>query len=200
MSGTVSHAHHKIAAKPDPEARRKGRDTVLLFLVAAFLIGAAAGCALAGNAAPDNLETLLRQVLEAKTKPSLWRELWAVFRWPMAAMILGFLPLAGLTLPGVFFLRGACLGYAVQAVAGGVTSHGFLWAGVLFGPTCLLAVPVFFALGCIGLWPAAAQTPRRIKLLLGGAVCCVPLILCVFLDQTVVQNLLDILLASLAAA
>ena len=118
----------------------------------------------------------------------------------MAALILGCLPMAWLTLPGVFFLRGMFLGYVVQIVARGVTSHGFLWAGVLFGPTCLLAVPIFFVIGYLGLLRAAAQTPGRAQLLLGSAVCCGPLALCIFLDRTVVLNLLDILLASLVSA
>ena len=200
MSKVVHHARHNITTKSKPETQKKGRDMVLLVLVVAFLIGAAAGCVFAGRLAPDNFENLLRQVLESKTHPALWRELWAVFRWPMAALILGCLPMAGLTMPGLFFLRGMFLGYAVQVVAGGVTSHGFLWAGVLFGPTCLLAVPAFFVIGCLGLLRAAAQTSGRAKLLLGGAVCCGPLALCVLLDRTVVLNLLDILLVSLVSA
>ena len=91
-------------------------------------------------------------------------------------------------------------GYVVQIVARGVASHGFLWAGVLFGPTCLLAVPIFFVIGYLGLLRAAAQTPGRAQLLLGSAVCCGPLALCIFLDRTVVLNLLDSLLASLVSA
>lgn len=199
MNKAVHHAHHNIAAKQKPEVQKKGQDTVLFILVGAFLLGAVIGCVLAGKFVPNNLEGLLRQALEAKTQPSLWRELWAVFRWPAAALILGLLPLAGLTLPGVFFLRGLFLGYAIQVVAGSMTAHSFLWAAVLFGPTCLLAVPAFFVLGCIGLFGTAAQTPKRMKLLLGGAVCCVPLAACVVLDRTVVRTLLDILLAASAA-
>ena len=53
---------------------------------------------------------------------------------------------------------------------------------------------------CRGLLRAAAQTPGRAQLLLGSAVCCGPLALCIFLDRTVVLNLLDILLASLVSA
>lgn len=200
MSKVAHHAHHKIADKPKQETRKKGRDAALLILVAAFLTGAAVGCILAGKLAPNNVENLLRQALSSQTRPALWRELWAVFRWPMAALILGCLPMAWLTLPGVFFLRGMFLGYVVQIVARGVASHGFLWAGVLFGPTCLLAVPIFFVIGYLGLLRAAAQTPGRAQLLLGSAVCCGPLALCIFLDRTVVLNLLDILLASLVSA
>lgn len=200
MSKVVHHAHHKIADKPKQETQKKGRDAALLILVVAFLVGAAVGCVLAGKLAPSNLEDLLRQALNSQTRPALWREFWAVFRWPMAALILGCLPMAWLTLPGVFFLRGMFLGYVVQIVARGVASHGFLWAGVLFGPTCLLAVPIFFVIGYLGLLRAAAQTPGRAQLLLGRAVCCGPLALCIFLDRTVVLNLLDILLASLVSA
>ena len=200
MSKVVHHAHHKIADKPKQETQKKGRDAALLILVTAFLTGAAVGCVLAGKLAPNNVENLLRQTLDSQTRPALWRELWAVFRWPMAALILGCLPMACLTLPGVFFLRGMFLGYVVQIVTRGVASHGFLWAGVLFGPTCLLAVPIFFVIGYLGLLRAAAQTSGRTQLLLGSAVCCGPLALCIFLDRTVVLNLLDILLASLVSA
>lgn len=200
MSKVVHHAHHKIADKPKQETQKKGRDAALLILVTAFLTGAAVGCVLAGKLAPNNVENLLRQALNSQTRPALWREFWAVFRWPMAALILGCLPMAWLTLPGVFFLRGMFLGYVVQIVARGVASHGFLWAGILFGPTCLLAVPIFFVIGYLGLLRAAAQTLGRAQLLLGSAVCCGPLALCIFLDRTVVLNLLDILLASLVSA
>ena len=171
MSKIVHHAHHKIADKPKQENRKKGRDAALLILVAAFLTGAAVGCILAGKLAPSNLGNLLQQALSSQTRPALWRELWAVFRWPMAALILGCLPMAWLTLPGVFFLRGM-----------------------------FLAVPIFFVIGYLGLLRAAAQTPGRAQLLLGSAVCCGPLALCIFLDRTVVLNLLDILLASLVSA
>ena len=161
MSKVVHHAHHKIADKPKQENRKKGRDAALLILVAAFLTGAAVGCILAGKLAPSNLGNLLQQALSSQTRPALWRELWSVFRWPMAALILGCLPMAWLTLPGVFFLRGMFLGYVVQIVARGVASHGFLWAGVLFGPTCLLAVPIFFVIGYLGLLRAAASKKRQ---------------------------------------
>ena len=141
MSKVVHHAHHKIADKPKQENRKKGRDAALLILVAAFLTGAAVGCILAGKLAPSNLGNLLQQALSSQTRPALWRELWAVFRWP-----------------------------------------------------------IFFVIGYLGLLRAAAQTPGRAQLLLGSAVCCGPLALCIFLDRTVVLNLLDILLASLVSA
>ena len=82
MSKVVHHAHHKIADKPKQETQKKGRDAALLILVTAFLTGAAVGCVLAGKLAPNNVENLLRQALNSQTRPALWREFWAVFRWP----------------------------------------------------------------------------------------------------------------------
>lgn len=73
--------------------------------------------------------------------PSLWREVWIVFRWPVAVILLSQLPLAGVTIPVVFFLRGFFLSYGIVALMEGMGLSGVLCAGVVFGPTCLLAVP-----------------------------------------------------------
>lgn len=74
--------------------------------------------------------------------PSLWREVWIVFRWPVAVILLSQLPLAGVTIPVVFFLRGFFLSYGIVALMEGMGLSGVLCAGVVFGPT--------WSVGCAG--------------------------------------------------
>lgn len=132
--------------------------------------------------------------------PSLWRELWTVFRWPMAAVALSLLPMAGFTVPGLFFLRGFFLSYGIVSLMEGVGIVGVLCAGVVFGPTCLLAVPALFVLGTAGLLRRTEDIPKRSVFFRRVVVCLLILILCVFLDQKIVPKVLGFLLKALAGA
>ncbi|MBS5249915.1 MAG: hypothetical protein ACLUHN_03855 [Evtepia gabavorous] len=129
--------------------------------------------------------------------PSLWREVWIVFRWPVAVILLSQLPLAGVTIPVVFFLRGFFLSYGIVALMEGMGLSGVLCAGVVFGPTCLLAVPVLFVLGTTGLLRKAESQPKGIPFFRRMVASLLVLALCVFLDQAVVPKLLGILLKAL---
>lgn len=128
---------------------------------------------------------------------SLWREVWIVFRWPVAVILLSQLPLAGVTIPVVFFLRGFFLSYGIVALMEGMGLSGVLCAGVVFGPTCLLAVPVLFVLGTTGLLRKAESQPKGIPFFRRIVASLLVLALCVFLDQAVVPKLLGILLKAL---
>ena len=117
------------------EVQRKRRDTVLLLLSAAFLIGGAAGGLLASRLSPAlYLTSFWDTAAQGVIQPSLWRELWVVFRWPMAAAALALLPLAGVTLPVLFFLRGLFLAYGAAALLGGFTGSEILCAALVVGP------------------------------------------------------------------
>ena len=92
------------------EANNQQRDTVLLLLSAAFLFGAIMGCLLEGKLpASPYMASFWGQATQGTILPPLWRELWLVFRWPIAVVVLAMLPLAGVTLPILFFLRGLFL-------------------------------------------------------------------------------------------
>lgn len=173
---------------------QKNRDTVLMILSVCFLIGGILGCLLEGKlSAGTYISQFLAQSTQSAVAPSVWRELWTVFRWPAAVMVLGFLPLAGLTVPVLFFFRGFFLSYGIVALMEGLSATGLLWAGIVFGPTCLLAVPAFFVLGTAELLGTGPKRPIRF------AVLCLPaLVLCVCLDRAVVPRLLHFLLKAMA--
>lgn len=181
------------------EVQRKRRDTVLLLLSAAFLIGGAAGGLLASRLSPAlYLTSFWDTAAQGVIQPSLWRELWVVFRWPMAAAALALLPLAGVTLPVLFFLRGLFLAYGAAALLGGFTGSEILCAALVLGPGGLLTVPALFLFGTAGLlrrsqgsWGSGI---RPLLLALPA------LVLCVVLDQMVVPKLLTVLLKGFSAA
>ncbi|WP_418771876.1 hypothetical protein [Neglectibacter timonensis] len=127
----------------------------------------------------------------------MWRELWLVFRWPIAVVVLAMLPLAGVTLPILFFLRGLFLSYGLVALIGSTSGAEILCTMVILGPTCLLTIPILFVLGTAGLLRSTESSPSsRIR----RALCCVSgLVLCVFLDQAVVPQLLTVLLKGFTA-
>ena len=112
-------------------------------------------------------------------------------------ILLSQLPLAGVTIPVVFFLRGFFLSYGIVALMEGMGLSGVLCAGVVFGPTCLLAVPVLFVLGTTGLLRKAESQPKGIPFFRRMVASLLVLALCVFLDQAVVPKLLGILLKAL---
>lgn len=120
------------------EAADKNRDTVLLILSVGFLMGGILGCLLEGKLSGGNLlSPFFQQAAQGAIVPSLWRELWTVFRWPMAAVALSLLPMAGFTVPGLFFLRGFFLSYGIVALREGVGIVGVLCAvSCLAQPVC----------------------------------------------------------------
>lgn len=179
-----------------PKKEQKNRDTVLMILSISFLLGGILGCLLEGSlSAEPYIRQFLEQSAQSAVAPSLWRELWTVFRWPVAVMVLGLLPLTGLTVPVLFFLRGFFLSYGIVALMEGLGGTGLLWASIVFGPTCLLAVPAFFVLGTAELLRKTAGRRRPIRF----TVFCLPaLIVCVCLDRAVAPRLLHFLLKAMA--
>lgn len=180
------------------EANNQQRDTVLLLLSAAFLFGAIMGCLLEGKLpASPYIASFWSHATQGTILPPLWRELWLVFRWPIAVVVLAMLPLAGVTLPILFFLRGLFLSYGLVALIGDTSGAEILCTMVILGPTCLLTIPILFVLGTAGLLRSTESSPSsRIR----RALCCVSgLVLCVFLDQAVVPQLLTVLLKGFTA-
>ena len=176
----------------------KNDDTVLLILSVGFLVGGVLGCLLEGKLSTEHyIGQFFQQAAQMSIAPSLWREVWIVFRWPVAVILLSQLPLAGVTIPVVFFLRGFFLSYGIVALMEGMGLSGVLCAGVVFGPTCLLAVPVLFVLGTTGLLRKAESQPKGIPFFRRMVASLLVLALCVFLDQAVVPKLLGILLKAL---
>lgn len=193
----VGHKKERAKARKN-EPRQKDRDTVLMILSAAFLAGGVLGCLLLGKLSGESyLSGFFQSVAQEPVTPSLWRAVWTVLRWPMAAVALSLLPLVGLTLPLLFFLRGFFLSYGIVALIQGMGASGLLCAGVVFGPACVLAVPALFILGTAGM--LRKTQPKSGKLLRRGLACLPCLALCVFLDQRVVPKLLTVLAKGILA-
>ena len=94
------------AVKRAGEAEEKNRDTVLLILSIGFLAGGILGCLLEKSLSDTAFSSaaFFQWAAQGDAVPSLWRELWITLRWPVAAVVLSILPLAGLTVPTLFFL------------------------------------------------------------------------------------------------
>lgn len=174
--------------------RRKGESrnqhAALLLVSAAFLLGGFLGSAAAGKLSTAlYIQSFLEAAKEGMLTASFWREVWSVFRWPLAVLFLRFLPLSGFSIPIVICLRGFILSYSIAAFA----EAGFWQAVLLFGPTCVLTLPVLFILGTNSLLQKAGQkTEYKPAVILA---CLLSLCLCVVLNQTVIPVLLTQLLA-----
>lgn len=182
----------RVSARGTTETQQNG---LLLLLAAGFLSGALLGGFFAGRISFEPYITeFLQDMMQISGGPALWRELWSCLRWPVAVWLLGSLPWAGLTMPTLFFLRGALLSCGIGAVAAGRGPEGILWAGILFGPTCVLTVPVMFVLGTDRLLRRAAPSAARRYAPLRLGLCAAALAACVLVDQKAVPPVLSALL------
>lgn len=182
----------RVSPRGATETQQNG---VLLLLAAGFLSGALLGGFFAGRMSLEPYITeFLQDMMQESGGPALWRELWSCLRWPVAVWLLGSLPWAGLTMPTLFFLRGALLSCGIGAVAAGRGLEGILWAGILFGPTCVLTVPVMFVLGTDRLLRRAAPSAARRRTPLRLSLCAAALAACVLVDQKAVPTVLSALL------
>lgn len=185
--------------KTKPE-ELKHRDTVLLMISVGFLCGAILGGLAEGKLPTDPyILRFLQDHGQETLTPALWRELWVTFRWPIAVIILSLLPFVGVTIPTLFFLRGFLLSYGIVSLAAGSSFQGMLWAGLIFGPTCILTIPVMFILGTECLLKKARPDKGAKKFPLRLLLCVPALVLCVFLNQTVVPPVLHFFLQALTA-
>lgn len=128
---------------------------------------------------------------EQVLQPTLWRTLWVVLRWPGAVLLLGCLPRAALTVPVLVFWRGVALSCGVASL---ILGQAPAWCvGLLFGPSCLLTLPVLFVLAEGVLCQGNRQSPRlAMRVLVSVPV----LMLCVVLEQAAVPPLLTWYLSS----
>ena len=163
----------------------------MLLLSVCFLTGGVLGCLTEGRwltSAPA-AEYLANAAAGGVTAPALWRELWVLLRWPAFALTAASLPLAWLTEPLLFSLRGFFLSCGISAfmTAGGRTDE--LAGALLYGPTCLLALPVFFLAGMTGLRKRTEEAHLREAAFSIFAIC-----LCAMLDCRVTPTLLSAIL------
>lgn len=134
-----------------------GQTAALLLLSAAFILGSAAGCLMAGGMDTGE-QGILRDYLDSYLAlmgevPGLrlWPLVWDVARFPLLAGVLGFTALGVVGLPALFGVRGFLLSYAISAFYRLYGLSGQIPAFILFGLSALLWMPVLFHLGVQGL-------------------------------------------------
>lgn len=174
------------------------RSAALLLLSVSFLLGGVLGC-LAEEALPADayIQGFFRAAAQGTVQPALWRELWVVCRWPALALAAGALPLVGVTMPALFLIRGFFLSYGISALVTMGGAVGGLCSGVLFGPACVLTVPVLFVLGMEGLMRKVSD--ERPKGAFWRVAVSLPVLgVCVLLDQHVVPQLMTYILNAAA--
>ena len=174
---------------------RQTENRILLLLSICFLAGGILGCLAEicwlGEASAERY--LMEMTNEGIPGPVLWRELWIILRWPVFALAAAGLPLSRLTVPVLFCLRGLFLSWGISAFMTSGSGAGKLAGVLIFGPTCLLALPVFFLLGVEGLRKKTEDV--KSSAWLRRAMVSIPLlILCVTLDWRVTPALLSVLL------
>lgn len=184
----------------------------LVILSVSFLIGAIAGCLLAGGVAEAENGTLATYVegylaaarSGALTAPHLLSVLWETMRWPLLTVLLAFTALGVIGIPVLFAVRGFLLSFAVASFVRVLGGAGSILAFLLFGLTGLLTVPVLFVLGAQGFTACRILASRLVGerrrtgvpygrgYFLRCGLCFGALAACVCLEQTVLPALLSV--------
>lgn len=186
MKKRFSQKGRRTARSSDRQERQ--RDVILCILMVAFLSGAVLGGILESRSGTEAyILRFLQENTQESMTPSFWREAWITLRWPVGALLLAVLPCSILTIPGLLFLRGFLLAYGITAVSLGAGTAGILCAALIFGPACLLTVPVLFVLGASGLLRKVEHRGLTVE---QGGLCLGVLALCILLDQAVVPSAL----------
>lgn len=171
-----------------PGRQGRQRDVILCILLAAFLAGAVLGGVLESKSGAEAyILRFLQENTEKSITPAFWREAWITLRWPVGVLLLTVLPCSILTIPGLFFLRGFLLSYGITAVSLGAGTAGVVCSALVFGPACLLTVPVLFVLGASSLLRKGEHRGLTVE---QGGLCLGALALCIVLDQAVVPSAL----------
>lgn len=137
-------------------------------------------------------------------EPSLPSTVWDLIRWPLAAFLLGLVPLGAVGVPLLMGGRGFLLAFAAATFARLFHLPGVAAALAAFGMTLLVAVPVLFVVAAdafrqsLSRLPGAASAPihwtERARAL---APCAGLLVLATALQQTVMPALLSAVCARL---
>ena len=184
--------------------------TRLAILAVCFGLGALGGflfSALSGDSV--ELMDYLQQYFQSAgqgggLEPSLAATVWDLVRWPLAAFLLGLVPLGAVGVPLLMGGRGFLLAFAAATFARLFHLPGVAAALAAFGVTVLLAVPVLFVVAedafrqSLSRLPGAASPPvhwsDRARAL---APCAGLLVLAVALQQTVMPALFSAVCARL---
>ena len=137
-------------------------------------------------------------------EPSLIAVVWDLLRWPLAAFLLGLVPIGVVGIPVLMGARGFLLAFAATTFARLFHLPGVAAALAAFGVTVLLAVPVLFVVSedafrqSLSRLPGAASAPihwsERARAL---APCAGLLVLAAALQRTVMPALFSAVCARL---
>ena len=184
--------------------------TRLAVLAICFGLGALAGflfSALNGDS-PELLDYLRLYFRSAGDgnglEPSLFAVIWDLLRWPLAAFLLGMVPVGAIGVPVLMGARGFLLAFAATTFARLFHLPGLAAALAAFGVTLLLAVPALFVVAedafrqSLSRLPGAASDPvhwsERVRAL---APCAGLLVLAAALQRTVMPALFSAVCARL---
>lgn len=184
--------------------------TQLTVLAVCFGLGALGGflfSALSGDSSElvDYLQLYFRSAgAEGGLEPSLVAVVWELLRWPLAAFLLGLVPLGAFGVPVLMGARGFLLAFAATTFARLFHLPGLAAAFTAFGVTALVAVPVLFVVAedafrqSLSRLPGAASAPvhwsERVRAL---APCAGLLVLAAALQRTVMPALFSAVCARL---
>ena len=184
--------------------------TRLAVLAICFGLGALAGflfSALNGDSPEllDYLRLYFRSAGEGNgMDPSLVSVAWDLLRWPLAAFLLGLVPIGAVGIPLLLGARGFLLAFAATTFARLFYLPGLAAALAAFGVTVLVAVPVLFAVAedafCQSLsrMPGAVSAPARWSERAAALAPCVGLlVLAAALQRTVMPALFSAVCARL---
>lgn len=184
--------------------------TRLAILAVCFGLGALGGFLLSARGGEsDELLGYLQGYFQAAgqdggLEPSLPSTVWDLTRWPLAAFLLGLVPLGAVGVPLLMGGRGFLLAFAAATFARLFHLPGVAAALAAFGMTLLIAVPVLFVVAAdafrqsLSRLPGAASAPihwtERARAL---APCAGLLVLATALQQTVMPALFSAVCARL---
>lgn len=199
--------------------RLKADRSILLAVLFVCFVGAgAAGClavSVAGGEGAGALSSFLQDHLSmvregGGSSPSIWSVMWELCRWPALVLLLGFTALGAVAIPAVFCVRGFLLSYALASFVRAFGAAGIFAAFAVFGMAALVSVPVLFCMGAFA-FPSSLRLaagvlggrqatgfPRRE--LAGALACAGPLLLAVFVQWSVMPQLLAAVSGLLTAA
>ena len=135
----------------------------LLVLAVFFLLGVILGQVFAGRvpaAAGEELERYLSDFLRLdaqQTGPEVFGlTLLLYFRYPLAALLLGFASIGVILLPCATVLFGLMLSFSVSCFTAAFGGDGVLLALAVFGLRCLVTAPCYFLTAAFSLQSSAA--------------------------------------------
>ncbi len=139
----------------------------LIVLLLAFFAGVVAGFFLAYLGETDSelyiyLGDHFSIAAQGNLNISFLSVLWDCFRWPVAVLVFSFSAIGVIIIPGLLFVRGFLLSYAVSCFAVFHQHDGVAVGAVLFAITIIFVIPVTFLFAYEGLRSACFRLPGAV--------------------------------------